>query len=333
MSKDILMARVSEAFSRTSATIREVGLREGLQSTDQVLATDAKIDLFRGLVAAGCTEINPVAFVNPRRMPQMADAEDFLRGLGGLRDGVVLWGLTLNDQGLERALVMRGEDLLDGILTVFSLNSDGMAANGITSDSDQLLDEIAARAERATAAGLRVAVFLSGVFGDRDGGAVAPDRVIACAERIRGFAGVDELIVSDSTGHADPLQLLSFLTDLSTVVPPAQRLGIHLHNTRGAGLANVVAALLSPFENLVLDAAFGGWGGDYPYVEESFGNVATEDLGEMLIGSGINHGLDIDAIIAVTRQYAAASGRPPGSKLPEASTIAWKRPSPAGVPA
>ncbi|MFC4941877.1 hydroxymethylglutaryl-CoA lyase [Pseudonocardia sp. GCM10023141] len=331
MSKPAVLPALRRAVHDTTVTLREVGLREGLQSTTAVLPTADKVELFRGLRAAGLDVLNPVAFVHPGRMPQMADAEEFLRALGPLRDGAVLSGLTLNDAGLDRALVMRGEGLLDGILTVFSHHGAGMAANGITADSDRLIDEIGGRAARAAAAELAVTVFLSGTFGTPEGTPHDPDRVLAAAGRIATLPGVTELLVSDSTGLADPLRLLELLAALHDQLPDDRpRIGVHLHDTRGAGLANALAALASPFEELTLDAAFGGWGGDYPFVAESFGNVATEDLAEMLVGLGVPLAVDVDAVVEVTRRYTALSGRIAGSRLPSASTIAWKRG--AGMP-
>src|SRR4029078_9091785 len=125
--------------------------------------------------------------------------------------------------------------------------------------------------------------------------------------------------------QADPLQVHGLLTEVATVLPTDQRLGVHLHDTRGAGLANVFAARTSPFAHIVIDAAFGGWGGDWPFIPEAFGNVATEDVVEMLIGMGFDSGIDVARVMAVSKNSANLSGRPMGAKLVDAQPIAWKR--------
>jgi hydroxymethylglutaryl-CoA lyase len=309
----------------TRVSYREVGLREGLQSDSRVLATDAKVGLFRDLREAGVREFNAVAFANPAKMPQMADAEAFLRNLGPLREGAVLSGLVFNDRGLERALVMHGEGLLDAILLIFAASPAALAANGMEDSIEPLMARIERSAATARHAGLGVIVFVSTAYGCSITGRVDPADVVAHALRLRSMDGVDELIISDSTGQADPLQVLRLLTELSDVLPVQERLTLHFHDTRGAGLANIFAALLSPFRHLVLDAAFGGWGGDFPFVPEALGNVASEDMLEMLIGIGFDLGVDIERLMEVTRDYSQLSGRPIGAKLHASSPIDWKR--------
>ncbi len=312
------------AVQGTHVTLREVGLREGLQSHESVLTTEEKVGLFRGLKEAGARELNAVAFVNPAKMPQMADAEEFLRALGPLREDTVLSGLVPNDRGLARALTMREEGLLDTILVVFAESTSVLGANGMTASPEALLQQIERQAATASAAGLNVAVFLSTAYGCSIEGRIEPERVVEHAARIHAMAGVSELIISDSTGQADPLQVLRLLTALSEVIPSDARLGLHFHDTRGAGLANIFAALMSPFENLVIDAAFGGWGGDFPFVPEALGNVATEDFVEMLVGAGFDLGVDVEQIMRVTREYAGLSGRPISARLHASSPVAWK---------
>jgi hydroxymethylglutaryl-CoA lyase len=318
---DDLAARIRA----TRVTYREVGLREGLQSHESLLPTDAKVRLFRGLKEAGARELNVVAFVNPSKMPQMADAEAFLRALGPLRNGTVLTGLVPNDRGLARALAMREEGLLDGILLVFAESMSVLAANGMEGSFEPLIERIARSATTARDAGLDVSVFLSTAYGCSIEGRIDPARVVEHAALLRGLDGVTELIVSDSTGQADPLQVLRLLDDLSDVLPLDDRIALHFHDTRGAALANIFAALCSPFEHIVVDAAFGGWGGDFPFVPEALGNVATEDLLEMLVGLGVETGADVELVMAVSRDYAQLSGRRIGARLHASSPISWKR--------
>lgn len=309
----------------TTVDLREVGLREGLQSDPTILSTEQKVALFEGLVRAGCSEINAVSFVSPTRMPHMADAEDFLRALAPARAGITLSGLVPNDRGLERALAMRAESLLDTIFLVFMDSEAGLAANGMTAGRAELLAQIERSAATAAEAGLAVSVFISLAFGSSIDGWMDPARVVASAAEIAAMPGVSEIIFSDSVGHADPRGVFELLTAAARVLPTDRRLGLHLHDTRGCGLANVLAALASPFRHLVLDAAFGGWGGDYPFIPEAFGNVATEDLAEMLGAMGVPHGIDVDVVGEVTRSYAQLSGRSIPAKLAEVGPVRWKR--------
>lgn len=313
------------AILATTTTIREVGMREGLQSDPTVLSTDQKVSLFRGLVEAGCREINAVSFVSPKKMPHMADAEDLLRSLGEARAGTTISGLVPNDRGLERALVMHNEGLLDTALLVFMDSEAGLAANGMTASRSALLAQIERAAATAAEEGMNVSVFVSMAFGSSIDGWMDPARVVASAAEIHGMPGVTEMILSDSVGHADPIQVFRLLTSLAEVLPTDQRIGVHLHDTRGAGLANVLAALSSPFQDIVFDAAFGGWGGDYPFIPEAFGNLATEDLAEMLFGMGFQHGLDVDKIMRVTSDCADYSGRRSEARISTVGPVRWKR--------
>ena len=320
---------MNSAFEATIAakqvTVREVGLREGLQSDTKVLATADKVELFRGVVEAGCREINAISLVNPKRMPQMADAEAFLAAARELRGDIVVSALVPNLRGLERALELRKLDLLDTALLVFMDSEQALAANGMTAGRDELLQQIAVSTARSVDAGMNVSVFISLAFGSSLDGWVDPASVVRAAEDIQAIPGVSEIIVSDSVGHADPLQVYRMLRDLANVLPTDQRLALHLHDTRGAGLANVIGALNSPFENLVFDAAFGGWGGDFPFIPEALGNLASEDLVEMLLGMGFDLGVDVDALIGVARRYAELSGRAIESEVPTCGPIRWKR--------
>jgi isopropylmalate/homocitrate/citramalate synthase len=322
---DVLLQPVEQAIAGKRVDFREVGLREGLQSHDLVLDTGEKVELFAKLRQAGCREINAVAFVHPEKMPQMADAEEVLRALGPLREGVTISALVPNERAFARALRMREAGLLDAILLVFAESVAALVANGMTPSHEPLFDQIERTAAAAAGTGLDVSVFISTAYGCSVQGRVDADAVVQHAKRLWAMDGVSELVISDSTGQADPLQVLRTLTALSHVLPRQSRLAVHFHDTRGAGLANIFAALLSPFEHLVIDGAFGGWGGDWPMLEEAYGNVATEDVVEMLVGLGIDVGVNVEQICEVTRWYADLSARPVNAKLPSASPIGWKR--------
>jgi hydroxymethylglutaryl-CoA lyase len=328
----MLLDDAHAAITTTRVAVREVGLREGFQSDGMVVPTAKKVEYFRRLKAAGATEMNVCSFVHPVKMQQMADAETLLRALGDLRDGVELSALVPNDRGLQRALTMAGEGLLDRIFVVFSESISTLRANGMTDTHDALLAQINRHSQTAAEAGVRTSVFVSTSYGCSIEGRIEPGRVIEHARQIHDLQGVDEVIISDSTGQADPLQVLRLLTGLAEALPTDERLCVHFHDTRGCGLANIFAALCSPFQSLVIDAAFGGWGGDFPFVPEAFGNVASEDVLEMLVGLGFGELIDVREVMAVTRDYHELSRRPVSAKLVDADPIAWKRESvPAAV--
>lgn len=320
-----MLSDLAAEITGTRVDLREVGLREVLQSHDSVLETSEKVEIFNRLRDAGCREMNVVAFVNPVKMPQMADAEAFLRSLGEARQGTTLSALVPNERGLDRALSMREEGLLDTGFLVFSESVATLSANGMVANHDALINKIETWAARAADGGLKISVFVSAAYGCSIEGPIDPASVVEHAAHLRSLHGVDEVIISDSTGQADPLQVLTLLTRLADELPVEQRLGLHFHDTRGAGLANLFAALASPFQHVVVDTAFGGWGGDWPFVPDAFGNVATEDVTEMLIGIGLDLGIDVSKIMEITAAYSKRSGRPIAAKLTDAKPISWKR--------
>lgn len=324
MSNDLTLQDIESRLGSVRVDFREVGLREGLQSHGSVLSTGQKVEIFDRLVRAGNREINAVAFVHPQKMPQMADAEELLRSLGALREGIDISALVPNERGLRRAIQMRSEGLLDTIFLVFAESTAALEANGMTPTHEPLLKRIEAWSDEASATGLRVSVFISTAYGCSVKGAMDPASVTDHAARINAMEGVDELVISDSTGQADPLQVQRLLWRLAEVLPTDRRLGLHFHDTRGAGLANLYSALMSPFSHVVVDAAFGGWGGDWPMLAEAFGNVASEDVLEMLIGLGVDIGVDVDQVLDITRDYAALVDRRIEARLPSASSIGWK---------
>jgi hydroxymethylglutaryl-CoA lyase len=321
---------VNTAITSTEVAFREVGLREGFQSDGMVVPTRTKLEYFGRLKAAGVTEMNVCSFSHPGTMPQMADAEVFLRSLGDMRDGVELSGLCPNERALERALVMASERLLDRAFVIFSESESVLALNRFTDTHAKLIPQVERATSRASEAGLKTSVFVSNSYGCSVEGRIDPARVVEHAQQLWEMEGVNELIISDSVGQADPLQVLGLLTQLAEVLPTDQRICVHFHDTRGCGLANIFAALSSPFENIVIDGAFGGWGGDFPFVPEAFGNVASEDVLEMLVGLGFGELVNVREVMNVTRDYHELSRRPICAKLVDASPIAWKR---AGAPA
>lgn len=321
-----MLPEIKAKLSRTKVAVREVGMREVIQSDMTVLPVEQKVEIFRYLRDANLKEINVCSFASSKKMPNMANAEEFLRALRPYRDGIKLTGLVFNENGMSRAIAMKEEGLLDGVLLLWGITPGSFEANGITPDRSERIREIERSAARAGECGLEVTVFQSGTFGSRAHGRVDPQVVYENVRTFSRMPGVTEILISDSQGVADPVQALAFFTGLANILPTDRRLAFHVHDTRGAGLATVFGALLSPFENFVLDSSFGGLGGDYPLVPDSFGNVATEDLTEMLSGLGYDHGVDSEKIVELTRRYQEISGRAPVSKMPYCSGgLPWKR--------
>jgi len=312
---------------RDEVAIREVGMREGLQSDPTVVPTDVKIELARTLLAAGVESLNAAALVNPQVMPQMADAEELLEGLGPVEATVSV--LVPNARGMARALDLHAKGLVDEVHLINSMTAGVLRANGLEITVEQRMEEVAVLADRAAAAGMRVAVFVSSAFGCSIQGSVPEDDVLRMVESLLSTEAVSEIVISDSTGQADPGQVSTMAERVASLVGSFP-ITVHLHDSRGAGSANALAALLSPLENLTLDCAFGGWGGDVPFIPEAAGNLATEDLCEMLFGMGIRTGIDVEKVAEASRRLSAETGRAIEAKVVATGPVGWKH-ADAGV--
>lgn len=285
--------------------IVEVGPRDGLQNEKTLLPTEAKLELIRRALRAGLRRIEATSFVNPRLVPQMADAEAVMAGVaadGFLPEGVdrsevAYIGLVLNSRGLDRALAA-GVDEVNVVLPVsetFSQRNQNISVPRML----DVADEIAAR---AAAAGVRRSAVLATAFGCPFEGEIDPDAVLAVAERCLR-AGYVEIALADTIGVGVPGQVRR-LVDGVRALPGADvvRLRAHFHNTRNTGYANALAAVESGVTEL--DASLGGIGG-CPFAPNATGNVATEDLDYLLSRSGYDTGLTLDAL-ADTGTWIAA---------------------------
>lgn len=307
---------------RSSVRLREVGPREALQANPEILPTAVKVELIRALAGAGFRAINAVALVSPRAMPHMADAEAVLEQLGPL-PGVTISALAPNMRAMQRALALRAAGLLDEVHLLHAATQSVLKANGIEETLDERLSNIIELAEVAKAVGLRTSVFVSASFGCSIEGLVPAEVPIHIAQQLKDSAVVDEVVISDSTGQADPRQVSELLERLAVAVA-AFPVTLHFHDSRGAALANVLAALDSPIEELTLDAGFGGLGGDVPFLPEASGNVASEDLLEMLHGMGVSTGVDTSKLLEAGRQFSAATGWTFPSRTPAVGPVRWK---------
>ena len=275
--------------------LREVGPRDGLQNEQQVLPVETRLELIRRLAATGLGRIEAASFVNPERVPQMAGAEEVAAGLDG--DGVLYTGLALNERGYDR---LRETGLGEVSFALAATETFSQRNAGARVDDALAAGErIVARARED---GIRSSVTISVAFGCPFEGPVDPDRVVALAERVAAV-GPDELVLADTIGVATPTQTRRLLERVAGLGTP---LGGHFHNTRNTGFANAYAALEAGVS--LLDASVGGLGG-CPFAPKATGNVATEDLVYLLEGEGIETGVDLDGLIAVSQWLEELLGR------------------------
>jgi isopropylmalate/homocitrate/citramalate synthase len=271
--------------------IVEVGPRDGLQSESQVVPTAAKVEFIRRLVAAGLQRIEVASFVNPKRVPQMADAEAVLAALAEATPAARYIGLILNRKGFERARAAGCTEvgMVIAASETFSLKNQGLSvAEGI----DAWLDIAGAARE----AGIRAQVTISTAFGCPFEGEVAPSRVLELAAKLAA-GSPHEIAIADTIGVAVPTQVSQLIGMLRTSLAQT-RLRAHFHNTRNTGLANAYAAVESGVD--ALDASCGGIGG-CPFAPAATGNIPTEDLLYMLHRMGIQTGVDLSALIETSK--------------------------------
>lgn len=292
--------------------IVEVGLRDGLQSAVKVLPTAAKLDLLAGLLDAGVKRLQVASFVHPERVPQMADADELVSRLPS-RDGVVYSGLVLNRRGVERAAAA-GLKHVDVSMSVSDAHSRRNAGMGVVEAEERLLENVAA----AHAAGLSVRGGLQCVFGSVSGEVISVELVARLAGRLAA-AGVAEVALADSAGLADPLSLARTVLAVREAAADVP-LVLHLHDTRGLGIANLMAAMQLGVARF--DTAFGGLGG-CPFIQGAAGNVATEDAVSLLDALGIGTGVDVAGVCRVSARAKALLGE----SLPSRVFGLWERSS------
>jgi isopropylmalate/homocitrate/citramalate synthase len=274
-----------------SVTICDVGPRDGLQNEAETLAAEVRSELVNRLAEAGLRSIEAVSFVSAERVPQMAGAEDVVAGIER-RDGVSYSGLVLNEKGYER-LAAVGLDAVH-----FTLGATD-SFNG--RNANRSVDASVAELERIET-DLPVSVSISVSFGCPFEGEVDPGAVIALAERCVA-AGAGEIVFADTIGVGVPRQARELVQRGAALGVP---IGVHLHNTRNTGFANAYAALEAGAE--VFESSVGGLGG-CPFAPRATGNIATEDLVFLLHGEGIETGVELDMLIAVSEWLEGVLGR------------------------
>jgi hydroxymethylglutaryl-CoA lyase len=276
----------------------EVGARDGLQNESVLFTTSQKLELLDRALAAGVRRLEATSFVNPKLVPQMADAEAVAAGLPR-RDGVIFIGLVLNKRGALRA-IEAGMDELGAVCAA----SDGFATRNQGQSSDASLAMCVEVVRLARAQARRAQITISTAFGCPFDGEVDPSRVVEMA-RTAAAAGPVEVAIADTIGVASPGEVSSLVTRVAAAIKPLP-VRVHFHNTRNTGLANVWAAVQAGAKTV--DASLGGIGG-CPFAPRATGNVPTEDVAYMLERSGYDTGLDLDSLIGSARWLANAMGK------------------------
>jgi hydroxymethylglutaryl-CoA lyase len=291
----------------------EVGPRDGLQNEARIVPTADKVELIRRAIAGGARRLEVASFVNPKKVPQMADAEDVIAALGA-PDGVTRVGLVLNERGAERALAC-GIDQLGAV----AIASDPFGIRNQGQTSAESIDVAARIIAMGQAAGRSAQVTIAVAFGCPFGGDVPQDHVVAMA-RALAQAGPVEIALADTIGVAVPAQVSALVSAVKAVVDPIP-VRVHFHNTRNTGVANVWAAVEAGAS--VVDASIGGLGG-CPFAPGAAGNVATEDVAYMLGRSGVETGLDLDKVIETARWLGGVMDKDMPSMLSRAGGFPTK---------
>jgi len=302
-----------------SVRIREVGPRDGFQNEPETIDTAEKVRLIDLLSGTGVKRIEVTSFVRPDVIPQLADAAQVLMA-AQRRPGVAFSVLIPNQRGLERALELR--DRFDEV-SVFLSASETHNRHNVNRSIEESLEGLAATLASAGAAGLRCEGVIATSFGCPYEGHVPPARVFEIAERLAA-AGCDEVGFGDTTGMANPRQVHEFFAAARERLTGVE-LTAHFHNTRGQGLANLLAALEEGVESF--ESSFGELGG-CPVPPGSTGNVGSEDVVSMLHEMGVETGIDLPKLIAASRAAQEVLGRPLGSHVLRAGPVDWQPHSP-----
>ncbi len=297
-----------------SARIREVGPRDGFQNEPEVIPTAEKLRLIELLARTGLHRIEITSFVRPDVIPQLADAEAVLSSVR-LPPEVSVSVLIPNERGLERALQFREQfQEINGFLSASETHNEKNVGRSV----EESLSGLRRTFERALAEGLRCEGVISTSFGCPYEGTVPVSRVLGIASALAS-AGAAEIGFGDTTGMANPLQVREFFEQAFDELRGVE-LTAHFHNTRGQGLANVLAALQSGVESF--ESSFGELGG-CPVPAGATGNIATEDLVSMLHEMGIETGINLNKLVEASRAAQQVLGRPLGSHVLSAGPVDW----------
>jgi hydroxymethylglutaryl-CoA lyase len=293
--------------------IREVGPRDGFQNEPEVIATGDKVRLVEMLARTGLTRLEVTSFVRADVIPQLADGAEVLRA-ARIPDDVSVSVLIPNERGLDNALEVR--DTFQEV-NLFLSASETHNQRNVNRSIEESLAGLERVVSRAREEGLRCEGVISVAFGCPYEGEVPRERVLSIARRLVG-AGCEEIAFGDTTGMANPAQVERFFDGLDLGVEQTA----HFHNTRGQGLANVLAALRAGIRSF--ESSFGELGG-CPVPKGATGNIASEDLVSMLHEMGHETGIDLERLVECAREVQRVLGRPLGSHVLTAGPVDWQR--------
>jgi hydroxymethylglutaryl-CoA lyase len=279
--------------------LEDESLRDGLQFENAVVSLEDKLAIFELLRKAGLRRIQVGSFVNPKIVPQMADTDELVRRTRQTQ-GTVVTGLVLNAKGLERAAACGL-----GHVSLSASVSDTHSMKNVRKSAGEAITSIVRLIEQARAAGISVRAGAQCAFGCVYEGAVSEDKVVVALTRM-AQAGARELNLADTTGMANPLQVRRLVSKVAGAVPAAS-LSLHLHDTRGLGMANMIAGYEAGVR--IFDTSAGGLGG-CPFVIGAAGNVPTEDAVHMFESMGIETGIDLQRMCEVVAYYENVLGKP-----------------------
>jgi hydroxymethylglutaryl-CoA lyase len=285
-------------------TIYEVGARDGLQNEAAIIPVEVKAELVRRLLAAGLPVVEATSFVHPRWVPQLADAEQLMTELGD--EGRALPVLVPNERGLDRALALGLRHV-----AIFGSATETFAQKNLNRGLDEQYAMFEPVVARARDAGLDVRAYVSMCFGDPWEGAVPVEQVVAAGRRLLDL-GASQLSIGDTIGVGTAGHVTALVHAFGEAGVPAERLALHFHDTYGQALSNVQAGLRAGVTTY--DASAGGLGG-CPYAKSATGNLATEDLVWLLDGLGVEHGVDLGALVETSTWLAGHLGRPSPSAV------------------
>ena len=280
--------------------IEDEFLRDGLQNESRAFTVAEKLHYLAGLEGAGVRRIQVGSFVHPKWVPQMANTDAVFAAISP-KPGVTYTALILNMAGLDRALAAGAKHLSISVSA-----SETHSRKNLNKSVDEARAQIAPILERALAEGIAVRAGIQSALGCGFEGKIDPARVLDIA-RGYGEIGVHEVNIADTAGLANPVQVFDLCTRVRDVLPTTTQLSLHLHDTRGLGLANMVAGLEAGVR--IFDAALGGLGG-CPFIPKATGNIATEDAAFALAEMGLTTGIDHRALGRLTRELETKLGRP-----------------------
>jgi len=296
--------------------INDVGVRDGFQIEKMIVPTETKISVIDQLTATGLAKVEATSFVHPKFVPNMADAETVLKEIVR-REGVMITAITPNIKGMERAIAVHSSGGRIDEMNLFMSASESHNLANIKRTTSQSLADFAVMVPMAKAAGIKLNGCVSTSFGCPFEGRVDEARVMGFAEQYLEI-GFDGITFADTTGMANPTQVGRMMRDAKLRFPDAE-ITLHFHNTRGMGLANVLAGISVGVTSF--DSSIAGLGG-CPFAPGATGNICTEDLVNMLDDMGFESGVNLDRLLAVAVKIPAIVGHEvPGQVMKAGKTM------------